>query len=506
MATLVQKTRGLRIATRCTSLDQFISIFQRFCDAKSVFISTLAMRPIGLETAFSIDLVGGTPALQGLGIVLDAWSSAQNPYGRPGLRLGVRRLTPASEKVLEQLLIARALTAEAAPEGEADVANTDVVTPKPVKPPPIPLPRPVAKPSSSVTPSEARTPGGELVLPANPLTGITDESLEGFVDCTLYEETGTFFPEVAPIEDPLDPVAPPPDLVPNPRPSPIAVAAITPATPPGAKPPTTTMPPLAAHVHDVHDATIPPPVPYDHTVFPIPPLPAKAPRRSWTASLPKLVELARRRWYIGAAGAALLLIIVIAIAVGSSSAHADQPVLATTKTPSPPPTPTPTPAPVPTPAPTPAPDPVDAGGVPSVGSGPCRLTVTSTPAGSTVAIDGGAAGPSPLVINGPCQQRRVEISHPRYTTVSRTIALAADHPQTLDVSLPRPTHQLMIDTTPEGATISIGGRRAGTSPTNIQLLGFTTVDLAITKPGYRAQTVHVYSKVPSDHLRVQLVR
>jgi len=55
--------------------------------------------------------------------VLDAWTTADNPFGRPGIHLGVRRLTTDSERVFVQLLIEKAAGAggvvtaiEAAPE------------------------------------------------------------------------------------------------------------------------------------------------------------------------------------------------------------------------------------------------------------------------------------------------------------------------------------------------------------------------------------------------------
>src|SRR5262249_34904288 len=41
--------------------------------------------------------------------------------------------------------------------------------------------------------ADRRTPGSTLVLPANPLQDLSDESIEGFVDCTLYEETENIF-------------------------------------------------------------------------------------------------------------------------------------------------------------------------------------------------------------------------------------------------------------------------------------------------------------------------
>jgi hypothetical protein len=41
-----------------------------------------------------------------------------------------------------------------------------------------------------------------VVLPANPLMDLTDETLEGFVECKLYEETNTFFANVEAAQNP----------------------------------------------------------------------------------------------------------------------------------------------------------------------------------------------------------------------------------------------------------------------------------------------------------------
>ncbi len=157
------KTKGLRIATRCGSLDQFIAAFHRACDAHSFFVPSLASRPVGLETAFSVDLANGTPVLRGRGVVMSSWTTSANPFKRPGVQIGVRRLTRDSERVFEQLLIARAV----AEDGER----------KTVEMPPLFAP-----------PREARTPGSAIVLPANPLAALTDDNLDAFIECTLHED------------------------------------------------------------------------------------------------------------------------------------------------------------------------------------------------------------------------------------------------------------------------------------------------------------------------------
>src|SRR5688572_24345900 len=88
------KQKALCVATRCTTAQQFIETFHRFCDEQSFFVATMNMRPVGLETPFSIQLADKTPVLRGLCVVLAAWTTPSNQYKRPGIRLGIRRLTP----------------------------------------------------------------------------------------------------------------------------------------------------------------------------------------------------------------------------------------------------------------------------------------------------------------------------------------------------------------------------------------------------------------------------
>jgi hypothetical protein len=506
--------KGLRFATRCATLDQFIALFSRLCDGKSIFVSTMGTRPAGLETAFSIDLADGTPALRGLGVVLGSWDTLANPFGRPGIKLGLRRLTKDTEKTLERLVAARAAAdadRQAAPNAPADSANTDVIEP----PPP---------PSS-----EERAPGADLVLPANPLMGIADKSLEGFVDCTIYEETGNFFPIDPPLEDPDDPVADPPLLAPLPRrptPAPLPPGAAAeaaprvPAAPPAPSPPSSAVAaaPLAA------PPPVPPPraasAPAAEPAGMPPPSAAASPTEDLDALRPGLWERisalfrgSRRWWLIGGAVAVVIVVVVIVVAARSGQGRPERVAMqlppavdagaAAAVTPPPPPVPPP-PAAVPH-DPAPEQD-TGPGGMPVVGAGPCRVAVTSTPAGSTVEVDGERVGPSPIAIAGPCQKRIFVLSHPRYETATRTVTPDPAKPSTLDVTLSRPMHHLMIETQPSGAIISIAGHAAGVSPTNVDVLGFTAIDVTITKPTYKPMTKRVYSRVANDHLSVSLTR
>ena len=150
-------------------------------------------------------------------------------------------------------------------------------------------------------------------------------------------------------------------------------------------------------------------------------------------------------------------------------------------------------------------NPPTAGGPSVVGSGPCRIGITANLPGAAVKVDGQSVGVSPVTLDGPCQSRKVEISHPRYTTVTRVVTPAPDKPESLEITLPRPMHYLNVISTPPGATISIDGRRLGTSPAIIHVPGFTIVRITIEKAGYKTVTQRYYSKVPQDRLTVRML-
>jgi hypothetical protein len=221
--------------------------------------------------------------------------------------------------------------------------------------------------------------------------------------------------------------------------------------------------------------------------------------------------MTRRRWVIGATAAATLTIAIALLAAGHSKAPA---TAAPAAPPAPkllaanteharlaPPIPDKPVADATSSEPEPAEDP-GGGGV--VGKGPCKVAVSTTPAGSMISFDGEQLGPSPLTVAGPCTRRRIDIVHPRYAPAQRFITPKPD--DALDVTLNRPTHNLFIETQPAGAIVSIDGHRAGTTPTMVKIMGFTTIDIAITKPGYKPTTKKLYSKTAADRVSVKLAR
>lgn len=881
------KTRALCVATRCTSVDQFVATFYRFSgDDQSFFIATMTSRPIGLETAFAIQLADKQPVLRGLCVVLDAWETADNRFKRPGIRLGIRRLTADSQLVFERL---RAAARSSAPEGsplpgplptapvvrppqfalrqaptplppapglplkaperkseprieapkvEAKIEAPKIEAPKveppkieppkieakpgrisptsftsnlgaakppgipsipsiakpgaipaipslampsiappvPVGPPvdPVPpapieavdeateaaaeaangatnaevnepavaraptpievtrfqvalnateppppvtesdlrskqvlrrsgntqVPRIISDPSPDdlpvepgqpamiidrpsgehapiapppAPPVETRTPGSSLILPANPLQNLSDESLEGFVDCTLYEDTGNFVAPDGPWADeladpPLAPLAtrgpsvpampfdtPPdltvrsigdteslrvaPELAAAPAPvadMPLAAAPVAPraATEPpalgvgasgalfapqhdrasepwldavaaqvaaapahsivpgfapplqlSAAPPTPlasgVLPVLssgsypqvpdaafappgdaaypvlddAAYIADapyapvadapyagdapyapVADYVAQPPDPHAHLHRPLPHAAHLVGFGEPTLSARRTAPAWQRAVLIGSVALiAIILAFVLAKRVRDDAAPTAAPH---SEAPAAPRAEAPPPARIPEPAPAPAraanlsvpradiaaavkpPEPEateltnlltaeedgESAGTAVVGHGPCRIAVATTPAGSIIRLDDQTVGPSPITIAASCDKHKIDAAHARYQSASRVVTLVAGKPADLELSLARPIHAVTVTSSPSGAELSIDGHRAGVTPTIIQMMGFATVKLTFSKPGFAPVTKRVYSKVAQDRVFVKLSR
>jgi hypothetical protein len=559
--------KGMRIATRCTSVDQFVDMFHRFVDEDSFFVSTVNTRPAGLETSFSVQLADGTPVLSGLCTVLQSWTTTTSPFKTPGVRLGIKRLTASSMSVFERLLVTRSRPALPLQRSEAGLARGRAApssAPSSGRSGALPPPAPSASSGSRATQGAevtseldaplfsdtaattavspalralvaeqpARAPGSDVVLPANPLMDLTDASLEGYVDCTLYEETGTFFlvdDNGVPVDELLPPPAPP-LLAPRPitrAATPVEIVEdellVAPSTAP--------VPMLGGELAGV---------PHGVRSVPVPEM--RAP-----LSAGEVADIERsprmRRWLVLATGVAAVAGLVVVVsslssqaargastpshktevtaAAGTSATNGrdEHParsqerdersfagVLDVTGKPH-----TETDVEVDPEAKQATPRNPKNGSEPDpkaaiAGSGPCTLVVEATPAGSIVHLDDVPVGPSPITLATSCTRHKIELKHPRYQNATKFVVLKEGAPQSLVTSLHRPTHALTVTSQPQGATVYIDGRRAGTTPTALNVMGFSTIRLEIKKSGYAPVSQSLYSKVPQDKVDVKLTK
>lgn len=425
-------------------------MFRRFCNPTSCFIPSLSTRPVGMETAFSIRLADQTPVMRGIGVVLDAWSDGNNQFGRPGILLGIKRLAADSLETFQRLVTPRSTRGSARdtipqPQG----SPTDKIPVQPVQP----------------VQQELRTPGSSTVLPANPLTDMNDDSLEAFVECELREVetdetlTAKDFDFEGPLTLPNNP-APRPAI-----PTTLGVAPLTPVT--------------------VHAA--PEPVKtelVDRVSSSLAIAPAEPEPRPWFA------EFLRRWWLACAVALALISLVVVTTIWASNKASPTPPAPAFVDPPAPP-----------TP---PVTRPVQPEAAPVADPGPCKLTITTRPEGAHVKIDNEEVGVAPLTVASPCARRRVEAASPRWLSTSRWVVVESE--STVEVTLTRPKHALKILSSPDGSTVSINGKRLGSTPITAEIAGWTNVTIVIEKAGFKTARQKHKSTKSRDEIFVRLAK
>ncbi len=233
----------LRIVTKFPDRATFSERFAKFVVPDGMFVVSKHPRTPGTRLPFSVELTDGRVMLDGEGEVLEMSASPNLPPDRTGMRLKFLELTPESRTLIDEMVSSRPpITAT----GQYRKAHTVPIAGKPLPPlpsgrtpggPPPPPPDPGAKktlmgmaalgapkaaapmhlPSRSpqiptrpglVPPApdgrryaekmpgelrEQRTPGSPYILPANPFSGVGNDALDGFVDCTLYEDTNVGF-------------------------------------------------------------------------------------------------------------------------------------------------------------------------------------------------------------------------------------------------------------------------------------------------------------------------
>jgi hypothetical protein len=97
---------GICITTSCQTVDQFVAMFQRYCDGSAIFIAD-TQRPVGASVMFSFELRDKTPVLVGKGTVTEQFTDMQNPFGRAGSLVSIRKLTRDSVAVMQRMLAER---------------------------------------------------------------------------------------------------------------------------------------------------------------------------------------------------------------------------------------------------------------------------------------------------------------------------------------------------------------------------------------------------------------
>ena len=564
----------VRITSRCSTQDEFVAVYRQYCDERSIFIATKTPKPRGATLRFAVTLADGDPLIVGVGRVAESHADEENPYKRPGMRIEFIDLEDASRTLVHRLHSARRLAAATPPSPPGAITAIPIRSSAP--PPDTRIGegsdgglaheldenddptdvRPTTASAQKHPPEQADEPGpkrakgSDLVLPANPFGEVDDQSLAGFIDCTIYEEEGAV---VLPPEEELErqlkwlnrgATGTPPPIVVNGR-----AAALDPVESALDQVESaiervrrrTTLPPaisepVASEPDEARPDSISPPP--RRTTAVAPPMPADR-RSPWKP----LVIACTLTTAIGLATGYLLW--------GDSSdpdpvpvanAHKDNddetdasddggetgneaddeteadragtepnggPLAAETTDPKPAQTEPQQPEPTPFAPDTGASndDPAASGPELNTGApaGECNATIRSRPDGATVRLNGAMLGETPLVTGVACGSGLLKIASPRYQSVEKRVELVEGENE-LDVRLQRPIHALTVTSNPAGARVTVNGRSIGRTPAKTTVKGFERVRIRIEKPGYKRVSKRVYMKRASARVHSRLER
>ena len=95
--------RGLRIASGCSTLDEFKAVFRKFCTPDSIFFATKKPRARGQDVKFTVCLKDGKVVMRGSGTVSGSFTSGVNQYKRPGMRIEFKVLDTVGKILLAEL-------------------------------------------------------------------------------------------------------------------------------------------------------------------------------------------------------------------------------------------------------------------------------------------------------------------------------------------------------------------------------------------------------------------
>jgi hypothetical protein len=170
--------KGLRIASGCSTLDEFTAVFRKFCTPNSIFFATRNPRALGDEIKFAVSLKDGKTVMRGTGNVAGSFRTGDNKFKRPGMVIEFKVLDTMGKILLKEL--------------NASMAN---VKPLPAKDVGFDVPTLVHEgdddEETAAAPDRSTVDDGDdgdEVTRVSPDSMDEDPSMEEYVECTLVEE------------------------------------------------------------------------------------------------------------------------------------------------------------------------------------------------------------------------------------------------------------------------------------------------------------------------------
>ncbi|MGE5186086.1 MAG: PEGA domain-containing protein, partial [Acidobacteriota bacterium] len=127
---------------------------------------------------------------------------------------------------------------------------------------------------------------------------------------------------------------------------------------------------------------------------------------------------------------------------------------------------------------------------PTVGPGTCKVEVMTSPPGAQIFDEHKPLGTTPATLELPCGvEAKLTVHKSGFFSNQKIVKPGID--SKLEVSLVRAIFSMKVTSMPAGATITVGGKSMGVTPTTIKLPAYTPATITVTKDGYAPDTQKV---------------
>ena len=139
-----------------------------------------------------------------------------------------------------------------------------------------------------------------------------------------------------------------------------------------------------------------------------------------------------------------------------------------------------------------------------LGKDRCGVEIKTRPDGAEVFIGDTRLGATPLKVVLPCGEHGLELRRPRYSGVTKSIALEQGTLDKLELNLSRPEHRLRITSAPSGAEVTVNGRAAGSTPATVTVNGFEQARISVSLAGHKTWSTRIYVRDPTTSVSAKL--
>jgi hypothetical protein len=134
----------------------------------------------------------------------------------------------------------------------------------------------------------------------------------------------------------------------------------------------------------------------------------------------------------------------------------------------------------------------------------CTFDVTSTPPGAEVLDKTEVIATTPAKLTFPCGvELKLTFRKRSFANLERKFTPTAKN-KPLKVALAKPTFAIKVSSTPNGATVLVGGRSMGITPTTIRLPAGETSTVTFQKEGYTPDTQKITARQNNQAVNVTL--